>query len=123
MCDSGQAATSQLICFYFVISSKINKMDNHQNLVNCCICGVSDKPIISLKVEYSHQICELLGKNDIFLQENSAQQINKQSWNNCYHCLDLISKLKISLSKQAQILDQIKEKIANGERIILYSFN
>lgn len=98
-------------------------MDNHQNLVNCCICGVSDKPIVSLKVEYSHQMCELLGKNDIFLQENSAQQINKPSWNNCYHCLDLISKLKLLLSKQAQILDQIKEKIAKGERIILYSFN
>ncbi|XP_035714063.1 oocyte zinc finger protein XlCOF6 isoform X2 [Folsomia candida] len=89
-------------------------MDNHQNLVNCCICGVSDKPIVSLKVEYSHQMCELLGKNDIFLQENSAQQINKPSWNNCYHCLDLISKLKLLLSKQAQILDQIKEKIAKG---------
>ncbi|OXA37553.1 Zinc finger protein 26 [Folsomia candida] len=86
-------------------------MDNFQNRVNCYTCGVSDEPIVSLKVEYSDQICELLRKSDIFLQNS---QINEQisTWDNCDHCLQLISELSLLISKQAEIVEQIKDRIA-----------
>ncbi|XP_035701337.1 zinc finger protein OZF isoform X1 [Folsomia candida] len=86
-------------------------MDNFQNRVNCYTCGVSDTPIVSLKVEYSHQICELLRKSAIFLQNS---QISKEisSWNNCDHCLKLISELSLLIRKQTEIVERIRERIA-----------
>ncbi|OXA37568.1 zinc finger protein 287 [Folsomia candida] len=82
-------------------------MDNSQNFVNCCICGVSDKPIAPLKLQYSHQICELLRKSDIFLQNSQIS-----SWNNCDHCLKLISELNLLITMQCEIVERIKKKIA-----------
>lgn len=94
-------------------------MDNPQNLGACYLCGVSDQEIVSIKVEYSNYICELLGKNDIFLQNlplhNAVEQIS--SWNNCFHCLRLISELNLVLTKQGELVEQIKKRIKKGEEI------
>ncbi|XP_035708044.1 zinc finger protein 2 homolog isoform X2 [Folsomia candida] len=91
-------------------------MDNSLNL-SCYICGVSDKLIVPLKVEYSQTICQLLRKNNVFLKNSPQQTDQIQTWNNCYHCCELISELNRLINKQGKIVDQIKNKIEKAKSI------